>query len=243
MGGLLGETLHVTSAETVELPVPADAEIAIEGIIDPRNMTTDGPFAEYTGYYGEGMKPCYLIQVTAITMRKNAIYLDLDPAHREHNLSGVLLFESSVYDAVKRAVPTVKAVHFPPSGGCVLHIYVSIKKRVQGEGKFAGLAALTGQPNAKLVVVVDEDIDVYNEEEVLWAIATRVVGDKDISIIPEVTGAHLDPCAYDETRLKRGSMVSKVIIDATKPVDLPFATRITPPQDLWSSMKLADYLK
>lgn len=243
MGGLLGEPLPVTSAETVELPVPADAEIAIEGIIDPRNMTTDGPFAEYTGYYGEGMKPCYLIQVTAITMRKNAIYLDLDPAHREHNLSGVLLFESSVYDAVKRAVPTVKAVHFPPSGGCVLHIYVSIKKRVQGEGKFAGLTALTGQPNAKLVVVVDEDIDVYNEEEVLWAIATRVVGDKDISIIPQVTGAHLDPTAYDETRLERGSMVSKVIIDATKPVDLPFATRITPPQDVWNSMKLEDYLR
>ena len=243
MGSLLGESLPITPSETVDLPVPADAEIAIEGVIDPRNMTTDGPFAEYTGYYGEGNKPCYLIQVTSITMRKDAIYHDLDPAHREHNMSGVLPFESAIYDAVKRAVPTVKAVHFPISGTCVYHIYVSIKKRVQGEGKFAGLAALTGQPNAKVVIVVDEDIDVYNEQEVLWAVATRVEGDKDISIIPGVTGAHLDPTAYDETRLKRGPMTTKMIIDATKPVTLPFATRITPPQDLWDSMKLEDYLK
>ncbi len=242
MGGLLGEPLQVTPAETVDIPVPAHAEVAIEGVIDTRNMVTDGPFAEYTGYYGEGNKPCYLIQVTGITMRKDAIYHDLDPAHREHNFSSVLPFESAIYDVVKRAVPAVKAVHMPSSGTCVYHIYVSIKKRVPGEGKFAGLTALTGQPNTKLVVVVDEDVDIYNEEEVLWAIATRVVGDKDISIIPGVTGAHLDPTAYDETRLKRGPMTSKIIIDATKPVDLPFATRITPPQELWDSMNLDKYI-
>ena len=243
MGGLLGEPLQVTAAETVDLPVPAYAEIAIEGVIDPRNMTTDGPFAEYTGYYGEGMKPCYLIQVTSITMRKDAIYLDLDPAHREHNLAGLLPKEYDFYDVVKRVVPTVKAVHLPPSGTCVYHIYVSIRKRVQGEGKLAALAALTGSPGAKVAVVVDEDIDVYDEQEVLWAVATRVEGDLDISIIPGVTGAHLDPTAYDETRLKRGPMTSKVIIDATKPVDLPFATRITPPEGLWKSMSLDDYLR
>ncbi len=67
--------------------------------------------------------------------------------------------------------------------------------------------------------------------------------DKDISIIPEATGAHLDPSAYDETRLKRGPMTTKVIIDVTKPVGLPFATRTTPPEGLWKSMTLADYLR
>ncbi len=243
MGSLLGEPLQVTPAETVDLPVPAHAEIAIEGVIDTRNMTTDGPFAEYTGYYGEGMKSCYLIQVTGITMRKDAIYLDSDPAHREHNLAGVLPKEYDWFEVVRRAVPTVKAVHFPPSGTCVYHVYVSIRKRVPGEGKFAALAALSGSPAVKVAVVVDEDIDVYDEQEVLWAVATRVEGDKDISIIPEATGAHLDPTAYDETRLKRGPMTNKVIIDATKPVGLPFATRITPPEGLWKSMNLADYLR
>ena len=73
MGGLLEEPLQVTSAETVDIPVPAHAEIAIEGVIDPQNMVTDGPFAEYLGYYGEGDKPCYLIKITAMTMRRDAI--------------------------------------------------------------------------------------------------------------------------------------------------------------------------
>lgn len=242
MGGLLGESLEVTQCETVDLQVPALAEIVIEGIIDPRNMVTDGPFSEYSGYYGEGEKPCYLMQVTAITMRKDAIYHDLDPSHREHNLSTVLASESAVYDAVKSAVSTVKGVHFPPSGTSVYHMYVSIAKRVPGEGKRAGLAALAVPVNANLVVVVDEDIDVYNEEEVLWAIATRMVADRDIVIIPGITGPHLHPTAYDETRLKRGPMTSKVIIDATMPIGLPFATRLAPPKDLWESLKLEDYL-
>ena len=242
MGGFLGEPLQVTQAETVDLPVPTHAEIAIEGVIDARNMTTDAPFAEYTGYYGTPA-PCYIIKVTAITMRQDAIYHDLDPAHREHNLAGVLCFESGVYDAVRSAVPSVKAVHFPPSGGCVTHIYVSIKKRVQGEGKLAGMAALSAEPEAKMVVVVDEDVDVYDEQEVLWAIASRVQADTDVSVIPGALGPMLDPSNYDETRLKRGHMVTKVIVDATKPVDLPFATRTTPPKELWDSMNLKDYLK
>ena len=136
----------------------------------------------------------------------------------------------------------MKAVHIPVSG-VKYHIYVSIKKRVQGEGKLAALTALGVDTKAKMVVVVDEDIDVFSEPEVMWAIATRVVGDRDISIIPGATGQRLDPCAYDETRLGRGYMVSKVIIDATKPADLPFATRITPNKQLWDSMQLDDYLK
>lgn len=242
IGGLLGEPLQVTPGETVDLPVPARAEIAIEGIIDPRNMGTDGPFAEFTHYYG-GEASCYIIQVTAITMRQDAIYHDLDPAHREHNYSSVLANESNAYNVIKEAVPTVKAVHFPWTGLCEYHIYTSIKKRVQGEGKFTGLAALSANPELKVAVVVDEDIDVYDEEEVLWAICTRVQADLDISIIPGVAAANLDPSSYDETRFKRGTMSTKMIIDATKPVESPFPARITPPKALWDSMRLDNYLR
>ncbi len=242
MGGFLDESFLVTQALTVDLQVPALAEIVIEGIIDPREMVTDGPFSEYPGYYGEGAKPCYLMNVTAITMRKDAIYHDLDPSHREHNLSGALAYESAVYDAVKSAVPTVKEVYSPPSGANVFTFYVSIAKRVPGEGKRAGLAALAFPTNGNAVVVVDEDVDVFNEEEVLWAVYTRMVPDKDILIIPGITGPHLHPTAYDETGLKRGPMTSKMIIDATMPVGLPFAKRIVPPKDLWESMSLEDYL-
>lgn len=243
MGGLLGESLRVTTAETVDLPVPADSEIAIEGVIDPNHISTDGPLAEFTGYFGEGMRPCNIIQVTALTMRKDAIYHDLASGQREHNMAALLGLESNTYEVIRRAVPTVKAVHFPPSGCCAFLTYVSIEKRVQGEGKVAGLAALTGASDAKVVIVVDEDIDVYDEQEVLWALATRVRPDNDISIIPGVTGVPLDPTSYDETYLKRGGMTSKVIIDATKPADLPFPVRITVPGNLWQSMDLEDYLK
>ena len=176
-------------------------------------------------------------------MRQDAIYHDLDPAHREHNYSSVLANESNTYNVIKRAVPTVKAVHFPWTGLCEFHVYVSIKKRIQGEGKFAGLAALTANAELKLAVVVDEDIDVYDEEDVLWAVCTRVDADLDVSIIPWVAGADLDPTCYGETRFKRGAMTTKMITDATKPMESPFPARITPPKALWDSMRLDSYLR
>jgi 4-hydroxy-3-polyprenylbenzoate decarboxylase len=108
------------------------------------------------------------------------------------------------------------------------------------------LAALAAVHYFKLAVVVDEDIDIYNDEEVLWAISTRMRGDLDIDMIPGVVGNRLDPAgAYDELRHKKKNalMTTKVIIDATKPVDLPFPTRITPNKKLWETMNLKDYLK
>jgi 2,5-furandicarboxylate decarboxylase 1 len=242
-GGLLGEPIRVTQCETVDLPVPADAEIAIEGTTDPRTMVTDGPFGEFTGHYGEPNKKVFLIKAKAITMRKDAICHDLDSAHPEHNLACVLGFESPIYDAVKKVIPTLKAVHCPQTGLSIYHIYVSIKKTSIGQGKLAGLAALSAQTHAKTCIVVDDDIDVYDEKEMLFALATRMVPGRDISIIENCAGNHLDPSALDETRLKHGSLQDFLIIDATKPLTLPTFTRITPPEDLWSKVKLEDYIK
>lgn len=94
----------------------------------------------------------------------------------------------------------------------------------------------------KMAIVVDDDIDVYNERDVMWAVATRVQGDKDIVIIPDVCGSHLDPLSYDETRLERGSMTTKVIIDATKPVGKEFATRVMPDEKTMNRISIEDYL-
>ncbi|HME46444.1 MAG TPA: UbiD family decarboxylase [Syntrophorhabdales bacterium] len=242
MGSFLGEPLEVTRAETVDIPVPACAEIAIEGVLYPDKETGDGPFAEYTGYYGPAKRPVPLFQVKAITMRKNAIFHDLDPAHREHVVSGVLAYESSVYETVQKLVPSVQGVHMPPSGVCVLSAYVAIKKRVAGEGKSAGLAALSAEPNLKMIVVVDDDIDIYNEEQVIWAIVTRMEADIGLTMIPHILGAHLDPSAYGEVRTEKGPMQTKLILDATRPVSLPFAERIFPPKDAWNRMRLEDYV-
>ena len=126
MGALMDEPLEVVAAETVDLPVPAFAEIAIEGYLDPAEETNDGPFAEYTGFYGPAKDPIGLMQVTAITMRSDAIYHDLDPAHPEHNLAGALSFGNRVYDSVKNLVPSVTGVYLPVSGACAFTAYVSI---------------------------------------------------------------------------------------------------------------------
>lgn len=242
MGALLGESLEVTPAETVDLPVPARAEIAIEGILDPALETKDGPFSEYTGFYGPAKDPVGLMQVRAVTMRRDAIFHDLDPSHREHNLSGSLSFEASVFESVKKLVPTVQAVYMPPSGSCVFTAYVKIRKRVPGEGKSAGLAAIAAEPNLKIAVVVDDDVDIYNEEEVLWAVATHCEADRDLTVIANAMGAHLNPSAYGEVRHEKGSMNSKLIIDATRPATLGFAERIRPPRDAWERIRLEDYI-
>lgn len=242
MGALMGEALEVVAAETVDIPVPAWAEIAIEGVLDPARETSDGPFSEYTGFYGPRKDPVGLMQVRALTMRKDAIYHDLDPSHREHNLAGVLSHESTVYNSVAKLVPSVTAVHMPACGTCIFTAFISIRKRVQGEGKSAGIAAIAAEPNLKIAVVVDEDIDIYNEQEMWWAISTHLQADRGVTTIPYAMGAHLDPSAYGEVRTEKGPMQTKLIIDATRPVTLPFAERIRPPRDAWERIRLEDYV-
>lgn len=241
-GGILGESVEVTAAETVDLPVPAYAEIVIEGVIDPEHMVPDGPLAEWEGYYGGQQPNCSLIQVTCITMREDAIYHDLAVAQREHNLATALGRTSAIYQAVHSVVPSVKEVFLPFSGISGMIAYVSIGQRVPGESRRAGLAAVNGAPATRLVIVVDEDVNVYDEEEVLWAVATRATPDTDVIVIPRILGDPLSPVSYDETRLKRGPLNSKLIIDATKPVALPFPARTTPSKDLWESIDLEEYI-
>lgn len=242
MGGLMDEPLEVIKGETVDLPVPASAEIIIEGILDPNMETDDGPFAEYTGYYGPAKDPIGLMQITAITMRSDALYHDLDPAHPEHNLAGVLTFESVVFDSVKQLVPSVTAVHLPASGVHTFTAFIQIKKGFPGEGMSAGMAALASTSEIKIAVVVNDDIDIYNEEQVWWAVSTINEADTGLAVIPGAVGSHLNPSAYGEVRTEKGPMNSKLIIDATRPATLPFATRIRPHKETWDRISLEDYI-
>jgi 2,5-furandicarboxylate decarboxylase 1 len=242
MGGLLDEPLAVVAGETVDLPVPAYAEIVIEGILDPTDETSDGPFAEYTGFYGPAKEPIGLMRITAITMRSDAIYHDLDPAHPEHNLAGVLTFESVVFDSVKKLVPSVSAVHLPASGVYTFTAFIALKKAFPGEGMSAGLAAIAATSEIKIAVVVDDDTDIYNEEQVWWAVASHFEADTGLAVIPNAVGSHLNPSAYGEVRTEKGPMNTKMVIDATRPATLPFATRIRPHKETWDRIRLEDYI-
>jgi 2,5-furandicarboxylate decarboxylase 1 len=240
-GGLLGEPVELVPCKTVDLAVPAHAEVVIEGRIHPGSFEMDGPFAEYAGYYG-GRMNVPVIDVTAITHRRQPIWHDLFPSFREHTQVGLLGREAHLYRRLREIVPTMAGVHLPPSGANFWHCYVSMRKRAQGEGKLAGLAVLGANYDVKHVVVVDDDIDIYNDEEMLWAIATRVQADEDCSIITRSFGAHLDPSAYGEVRSEKGPMTTKVIVDATRPLTRTFAERVRPPRELWDALDLQDYL-
>jgi len=241
-GGLLGEPLRVVKCDTIDLEVPADAEIVIEGEILPNVREHEGPFGEYTWYMG-GSGPSRVFHIKAITYRKDAIYQDLFSAHPEHNLTGLVGREAMIFKKVKASIPTLKAVTLPFSGTCRHAVYVSIKKEFDGLGRNAGLAALAADPFMKLCIVVDDDIDIYDEAEVMWAVATRTQPARDVIIIPEAYVCELDPSAYSiQGRHTRGYMNDKWIIDATKPFGLPFQERAEVPDDVWKNIDLDDYL-
>jgi len=241
MGGLLGEPLEVVKCETVDLVVPAYAEIAIEGRILPDKRKLEAPFGEYTWYYGtERSSPAF--EVTAITHRKDAIYQHIFAAHPEHNLCGLLGREAVLYKRVKAVIPSVKAVHLPIGGLCRFTAYVSIKKEFEGAGKLAALAALSSDAFIKLAIVVDDDVNVYNDKEVLWAIATRTQADRAIFMVPDAAVSRLDPSAYSiKSRIEKDGINTKWAIDATKPVGISFAERAEVPEG-WQNLNLKDYL-
>ena len=211
VGGLMEEPLRLVKCETVDLEVPSTAEIVIEGIIDPQKRKAEGPYGEFTTLYGKQlMNP--VVEVTAMTMRKNPIYLDIFSGHFDQQLLGGTPRLSSIYKAVQVACPTVKDVFMPPSGCCRLTCYLSIEKRHEGEAKNAACAAFAADPFIKYVVVVDSDIDIFNDSSIWRAMATRVHVDEDVFYIRNAKGHPLDPMA------QRGFLVGKVGIDATKPM-------------------------
>ncbi|MGE5816447.1 MAG: UbiD family decarboxylase domain-containing protein [Deltaproteobacteria bacterium] len=183
----LREPLRLTPSTTwgEDFLVPADAEVIIEGEIPPGVRDTQNPFGEILGYYQEVMD-VPVIEVTAITARKNGIVEDFWPGHMDHWNLGSIPKEGSVYNVIKKNIPGIKAIHLAASGCGRCICYISIKKEFENEPNKAGMQAFVEMPNLKLAVIVDEDIDVFNEREVMWAVATRVHWDKDIEIIREV---------------------------------------------------------
>ena len=202
----LGEPLRLAPSQTwgKDFLVPADAEIIVEAEIIPGIRETQNPFGEIAGYYQPQMS-MPVAEVTAITMKKEGIMQGVFPGHPEHwNLGGIPK-EGSVFGVIKRNIPGVKAVHLPPSGCGRFACNISLKKEFGNEPRKAAMAAFTEMPNLKLAVVVDEDVDVFNEREVQWAVVTRTHWDEDLEVIRKI----------QTFRSWLGDAVA--IIDATRP--------------------------
>lgn len=210
-GAFLGRPVRVTRCRTVDVLVPADAEIVIEGEFPPGVREPEGPFGEFTGYVSR-RSTNHVIEVKAITMRRRPIYQDIACGFSaEHSLLGAIPREPNVYKAVRVLTPTVKNVCYPISGTCRFHCYVSIHKTQEGQPKNTIMAAFGADHYLKLVVVVDEDIDVFDDKQVLWAMATRMQASNDLFVVPKGAAALLDPSSVQ-------GMADKVGIDATAPL-------------------------
>jgi len=229
-GALRGEPAEIIRAETVDLMVPAGAEIILEGEIIPRKRTIEGPFGEYTGFYSATMKQAE-IKIKAITRRKDPMIFEnlyVGRPWNEHDYLIGLITSVTLYKQLKAMAPEVVSVN-----AMYCHGYgtiISTKSRVGGYGKIIGaklLATPHGLVYPKFIVIVDEDIDPFNLNEVMWALITRFRADRDLVLIPNAPGSTLDPTGYP-----RG-LVTRMIMDATKPIspDIPLQglSLITPP--------------
>ncbi|MGA2961568.1 MAG: UbiD family decarboxylase [Candidatus Korobacteraceae bacterium] len=207
---LYGEPLKLVKCETVDLEVPAEAEIVLEGHIMPGTREIEGPFGEYPKYYGPPTaKP--VVALTAMTTRRNPIYHTIVPATLEHLLIGSIAREGGMLEVIRGAVPNTLAVHLTPGGTCRYHAVVQIDKKHEGEAKNAMLAAFASSQEIKRVVVVDKDVDIFDPVEVEWAIATRFQAGRDCTIITRALGSKLDPSGDDGISDKMG-------FDATVPL-------------------------
>jgi UbiD family decarboxylase len=198
--------------------------VVIEGEIPPGIEEDEGPFGEFTGYASHNSTR-HRIDVTAITMRSDAIWQDIvSGISAEHNGALRIPQEARMYRALRTQHPTVRAVSYPMSGAARFHCYVSMRPNAQGQAKNAAFHAFAEDLSLKLVVVVDDDIDVYNEEDVWWAVATRMQADRDVVIAHATAGAMLDPSSD-------AGLTAKMIIDATRPLKGWLAQRCTLPPD------------
>jgi 2,5-furandicarboxylate decarboxylase 1 len=234
IGGMMGEPLRVVRAKTVPILVPADAEMIIEGKILPHVRRIEGPFGEFTGHaVPSDERP--VIEVTAITHRRSYIFQDIHAGYTEHKMMGALPREAALLKAVRQTVPTVKDVCMPVSGTCRFHAYISIAKRTPGQAKNAICAAFAADMLLKHVVIVDDDIDVFDEERVLWAVANRFQADRGLVVISNAQGSELDPSAAP------GGINAKMGLDATKPMS-GFPPELRVPNEVMNKIRLKDFL-
>jgi UbiD family decarboxylase len=232
MGALLGEPLELVKCETSDVLVPAHAEMVIEAEILPEARVPEGPFGEFTGY-SLGQRDREIVQVKAITHRAGAYFHDITVAHLDHMLLSTIPMEANLFRAVRAMVPSVTAVRVPAPFTC----YVSIEQRAPGQAKNALLAALGADLYMKRVVVVDQDVDVFDDRQVTWAIATRCQPDRDLMIVTNARGSDLDPSAREDGH------TAKWGVDATaKPSLAAYTPRHRVPRAVWDRVDLKDYL-
>jgi 4-hydroxy-3-polyprenylbenzoate decarboxylase len=224
-GGQLGQAIKVVRGELTGLPIPADAELVFEGFMPPpeEESRPEGPFAEWPGYYAteEGAEQPVL-RVGAIYHRDDPILIGQPPAKptfpgRQPPMGGM----AALWDALEAAgVPGVTGVWKPLGGGTRFINVISINQLHAGHAKMAGLVATGAGPGAymgRITIVVDDDIDITNSAEVMWAMATRWDPKTQTDIIDDCWSGYIDPLVSHAQREANDITTSRIIIYAVRP--------------------------
>ncbi|MBA7671643.1 3-octaprenyl-4-hydroxybenzoate carboxy-lyase [subsurface metagenome] len=247
-GALRGEAIPLVKCETIDLEVPATAEIILEGEILPGEKETEGPFGEYTGYMG-GPYELPLFHIKCITHRKDPVYQavhsQMPPS--ESSLLRQIPEEANIYKHLvhQLKIPGVIDVHLPESGGSYAILWIRMKTMYPGHAQQVLSSAWTHHPAfAKWVVVTDEDVDIRNPFIREWALSWRVEPGKDVHIFPDTSSLLLDPSAAPpDVPLWERPLSSKVLINATKKwkypdIALPPSKYLEKVEEIWENYGL-----
>lgn len=223
VGGFRGTPMQMVTGKHTGLPFPADAEIVIEGFVHPTERKPEGPFGEWTGYYGSQMRAEPVMEIKAIYHRNNPILFGCPPQRppdevaRYRSITRSAMLKENI---AKAGVPDVTGAWLHEVGTARMLMGVAIKQRYPGHAKQAGHIACqchVGAYAGKYVIVTDEDIDVSNLEELIWAMLTRSEPSESIDIIRGTWSTHLDPRISPEDKEKGNLTNSRAIIDACRP--------------------------
>ena len=220
-GGIRGEPVQLVKAPYSGLPVPAAAEIVLEGDIPPEERHEEGPFGEWTGYYAGGQRQVPIIRVRSVLYRHNPIVLGCLPGKppNDNTYFRSPMRAALIWDELERAgVPGIVGVWSHEAGGGRLLNVVAIQQMYPGHAKQVGMATASCQAGVyanRMVVVVDHDIDPTDTNEVLWALSTRADMRDDVDVIQHCRSTSLDPMAYSPDG--QSYYNNRMIIDACRP--------------------------
>jgi UbiD family decarboxylase len=197
-GIFAGEPLKVVKCETNNIMIPATAEIVLEGEVDTEKRMLEGPFPEMPGYYS-GFRMCPVVRIHAMTMRHDPIYQDMPmgmPPSEGHSLAA-FLFEVELFRQLKELVPAVVDVGILSTQSLTTAVSISKRAKLSTPGleKRVAMAvkAIRAGAMVKNLFIVDDDVDVHNVHEVLWAMSVRFQAAKDMTVLEDMPGVYLDP--------------------------------------------------
>jgi 4-hydroxy-3-polyprenylbenzoate decarboxylase len=220
-GGLRCEPVDLVKCETTDLPIPASAEIVIEGEIPPEERRLEGPFGEWMGHYGGKPGPRPVIHVHCITYRNHPIFrgtLEGKPINEDHICTSVALSAlAHNFLTETMGIPGIRGVHFPAAAGGWGMAILSMNQRYPGHPRTAAHALLGSKmgPFLKNVIIADEDINPYDLEEVWWAMVSRVQASRSMTVLKRGKGAFMDPSQLPELQ----GFTDTLIMEAVKPYE------------------------